>query len=241
MPDESLIIMNTDITIMIELQEFWNKILEFQKSIARLKKTILFWERELSDFKKKVAAISDNITLNKMELKKYELELSATDDKLKKLYLRKDEVKNEREIKALEMEISDAENSKNTLEDKILSKIDEIEQFEKNFISMGDELVNKEKQVSDDLIKINEEIELMNKKIKKNEAEFNSLYGSLSTAVSQKFMKLLNSKEGKAISLINGEICTGCNFKLPPSVSIDAMNKEKLVSCTNCGRFIYSN
>ncbi|MCU0847282.1 MAG: C4-type zinc ribbon domain-containing protein [Spirochaetes bacterium] len=226
---------------MIELQEFWNKILEFQKSIGRLKKSSLFWEKELSDFKKKIASLSDNITFNKMELKKFELELAATDDKLKKFHLRKDEVKNEREIKALEMEIDEAENSKDALEDKILSKIDEIEHLEKNSISVSDELIIKEKQVSDDLLKINEEIEIMNQKIMKNKSEFDSLYGSLSAAVSLKFMKLLNSKEGRAISLINGEICTGCNFKLPPSVSMDAMNKEKLVSCTNCGRFIYSN
>jgi predicted nucleic acid-binding Zn-ribbon protein len=54
-----------------------------------------------------------------------------------------------------------------------------------------------------------------------------------------KFVKMISSRDGKGVARVEGEICGSCNFKIPSFLAIEASKDDKVVNCTNCGKYIY--
>ena len=92
--------------------------------------------------------------------------------------------------------------------------------------------------IESDIVEANNKIEHSREIMNNNQQEFDLKINELDKSLKPKFMKLINSK-GTAISEINDEICSGCNFKIPSSLAVDAAKDDKVSACSNCGRFIY--
>ncbi|WZL74663.1 C4-type zinc ribbon domain-containing protein [Clostridiaceae bacterium 35-E11] len=48
----------------------------------------------------------------------------------------------------------------------------------------------------------------------------------------------IKKRKNKPVSLVIGEICTGCHIDLPIMI-LTQVRKEKIVTCSNCGRILY--
>ncbi len=82
--------MNKDIAIMIQLQQFWDSILESQNEIQRKNKTIQFWRDEVADLENSIHELDQSIKKLKTSIKTGDLKLSEVEQRLSLLGVRRD-------------------------------------------------------------------------------------------------------------------------------------------------------
>ena len=232
--------MNADIEKMIESQRYWDEVLKSAEEINRKKKTLAFWENDVKTMLDEENNLKEKIKSDRGSLKKLEMELAEKDSKIKKLSERKTSVQNERELHAVDSELELIQNAKNDLEEKIFSLMDGIDHEEEQVKSLSPAIIEKQAQAEKDIAKINEEINELEAHSSHNTELFQQTSKDISPQVKSRFLKLINSREGKAIATVKSEICMFCNFKIPASLAIEAAKGEKPCICTNCGRYIYA-
>lgn len=231
--------MNKEITIMIELQHFWDNVLKCEAEIERSKKSIKTWEQRLKEITSKVESSEMEIKNLKLTLKKNELDLEEVDAKIKKVEERINQLKSEREIEAQNNELILLNDNKDKLEGVILELLEKLEKSEHILIDLRNQLSESDKQIKEDIISLNTKISENLKESEIFRNKYNDLLVDLSPQNKSRFSKLISSKDGVAIAVLNGETCSRCNFQIPSSIALSASTGKTIETCTNCGRFIY--
>ncbi|HON16582.1 MAG TPA: C4-type zinc ribbon domain-containing protein [Spirochaetota bacterium] len=231
--------MNEEIKIMIELQHYWDNVMLCESEISRFNKSIQIWNKNREDLKNELQKKEALIKSQKLKSKEAESTLKEIEEKIKKLQQKKDSLKSEREIEAYQKELEKISADKDNCENFVLELMDRIDSLEDEISQLKIEWDETDKQVSNDIELIKSKIILEEKKLAESKESFYALVEKLSPQSKTRFLKLIGSKDGKAIAKLNGEICGHCNFQIPSSLAAEAAKGEKIVSCTNCGRFIY--
>jgi len=231
--------MNVEIQSMIELQGYWDIVLEQRGLRERQLKTIEIWRKNLRDNLGRQEALEKTIKHLKSSIRINETELDEKDEKIKKLEHRRQEIHTEKELLAVTAELKSNIEIKGDIEEKTLTMMEELDAHEKALSECVPEIETMKIQVRNDIEKLEKKIHDIELVIEENESLFNSGTGKLSTMVRTKFVKLVSAKGGKGIGRVTGEICGSCNFKIPPHLALAAARNENIVNCTNCGRFIY--
>ena len=231
--------MKNEISIMIELQHFWDNVTRCESEIERCKKSIKTWETRLKEISVKTADTDAKVKSIKMTLKKNELDLDEIDSKVKKIEQRINQLKSEREIEAQNNELIILNDSKDKLEGVILALMDNLESMEEKFRDYKNELAESEKQTKKDIDGLNRKIKEYQEESDIFKNKYNDLLPDLSPVNRSRFSKLISSKDGVAITKLNGETCSRCNFQVPSAVAVSAAAQKNIETCTNCGRFIY--
>ncbi len=232
--------MNSDIVRMIELQRYWDTVLRCREDIEKSAGSIAFWEKRLEENQGRVLALQGTIKLSKSSLRQKEIDLAAIEEKIVKLQTRRDAVKNEREAAAVANEHAAASAERGGMEEEILLLMDDIESKNSLLAEAEKEAADVLEQSTADIAMLEERIERFRKQMDENRAKFDEGLPSLSAAVRAKFQKLTGSGNGKAIVRIDGETCEGCRVQVPVHLAGDVSKADRVMSCSNCGRFIYS-
>jgi uncharacterized protein len=231
--------MNSNVKIMVELQQYWDRVISSRAAINKINSSVQALQKDL------IAARALYETLNKKakELKNAtkldELTLTEMSGKIAKLEDRKKIIQTEKELHALEKEIDVIRFDIGTLEDKTLSMIDDLDLKEKDLTRLKSELEEKEKDFEIEKGKTVSEVTVHEAIVKENTEKFEVLQVQLAAMYKAKFLKMIGAREGKGIARVEGEICGFCNFKIPSFLAIDASKDDKVVNCTNCGKYIY--
>jgi len=224
---------------MIELQHYWDTVMQTDSEIDRCKKSIKTWENRLKEITVKVSETETKVKSLKINLKKNELDLDEIDLKIKKIEERKNQLKSEREIEAQNHELINLNETKDKLEGTIIEFLDNLEKFEKKLNELQNEFMESDKQIKEDVEGLNKKITINQQESDLFKNKFNELLTSLSPVNKSRFSKLISSKDGVAIAKLNGETCSRCNFQVPSAIAVSASNQKNIETCTNCGRFIY--
>jgi uncharacterized protein len=231
--------MNNDIKLMIELQGYWTNILNEQKNISRNENSISHWKQELKSKEQDHDKLGNEIKQIKITINQKETDLADKDDHLKKLLSKKNNVKTEKELTAVDHETAKTLNDKNTLEDDLIGLFDTLEKNEKELTTLKSEVETIEKQTEKDIAGLEEKIQLSNNSIEENRKLFDAQIDRLSHAIKAKFTKLITSPNGIGIARLQGEICDACNFQIPFNLTQDIKKDNSIITCTNCGRYLY--
>jgi predicted nucleic acid-binding Zn-ribbon protein len=231
--------MNKDITLMIELQRYWDNVLRCRGDIEKSEKSILHWKDQLKAKSDEILALEGNIKNIKVSINEKETELSEKDEQIKKLEKRKDVIKNEKEVTALEHEFIKIKTDKDNLENELINLFDYLKQKEDELKVFKIESAESEKQSLLDIKELEDRINRFQVSISENQNKFDSNIDQLSAAVKTRFSKLIKSQNGKGIAIITGENCGVCNFQIPFNLIQDALKESNIVNCSNCGKFLY--
>lgn len=224
---------------MIRLQEYWERVLAARLKIEKASAAKKEREKGLNSAKTLFAAGEKEIKELKNSLKQDELSLADMSARKARLEERKKIIHTEKELLALEKEIDLLTLDIGGLEDATLGLIDRLDELLKKQEILGGAVKEKENLLHDEAQKLEAESLVHQKVISENEDAFNSHIETLGGLYKSKFLKMIKSKDGTGIARVEGEICGYCNFKIPSHLAIDAGNDEKVVVCTNCGKFIY--
>ncbi len=231
--------MNKDIVIMIELQRYWDNVLRGREEIDKGNAAIEYWMQRVRALEQQVAASSAEVMKIKNSIKQKEIDLEEKDAKAKKLEERKLLMKSEKELGALENEIKSLNVERGRLEEEILLLFDTLEAKNSGLAALTGEHKEALAQSEKDISMLRERIGRFTRAGEENKKLFDDVLSRLSAAVQSRFQKLTASGNGTAVAKVEGDTCGGCHFQIPAYLAIDAARDDKIVSCTNCGRFIY--
>lgn len=224
---------------LLALQEIDTKIQEISEKIKLLPKSIetLYKEKESIS----IHFEQLNKKLKELDFIKKEKELDIQDLNSRIFNVEKalEKVRTNDEYKNLLREKARAEESIMELEDEILSIMEEMEQLKKA-------IQIKEKEKEEELTRIDERI----RKLENEERELSLTLSELKKE-REELVKLLKPQEysqyenikkrvkTKPIAIVKDATCTGCYMVIPPKVFSELLKTNKMLSCPNCGRYLY--
>lgn len=226
---------------LLELQKIDIDIDEEEKKKRNLPLTIEGINKEIQGLKDSLKNKNENYKNLQIKLKRIELDLTEKSNKISKhqedLYGGK--ITDIKELKQIQKVIAHYKEDKDSIEEKILDLMEEMEDINKSINNFSENLKEKEKQFK----KRKEEIDSAMLVIENNINSLNiNRKGILSKLTDARLLKeyerLRKEKGGKAIIKVDGSVCPGCYLDLPSDAIYQLKKNRKMIICPNCSRIL---
>jgi len=199
------------------------QIKELEDKLHNIKQIILDSKNFITDFEKEKNSYNVNIKEYKAKLEKYNEQIFK--------------VKNNVEYDALLVEIDYIKNQNQEIVDKI-KDIDQNISDNQNIKTDSDDKI---KTIEENLIHSQEELKVASESSKKEEKELktekNKIIGQINN---NKFLlKYKDSNSRSIIESISRGSCNNCYCALPAQLEFDIKKREELISCPDCGIYLY--
>jgi predicted nucleic acid-binding Zn-ribbon protein len=231
--------MNAHLEQLVNLSKIDKDIDAFEPQIEAINAKVT----QISSEREKLEAIALNLKadIEESELKKRknELHLAELADKLEENSKKTAEVKNEREMKSLQLEEEIAK-------EQITFANEEIERLDKV-------IENRNAEIASDAEKLAELVEAEKAMQESVKSEIDAVEKERQTVFSEK-QKLVSSMNQKGLAFyekirrwaknttavpVKKQACYGCFIKLSDKVYADVIKGEEIITCPHCGRLLY--
>lgn len=231
--------MNSDLRILIALQDIDQKITSLKKQIVVVPTKTHTFQQELQRLRQShEERAAHNQDLAKRR-RAYEGEVDMMRAKLSKLKDQLMSVKTNKEYTAMLHEIQLAEGQIRIEEDKILEIMEAMEQLER-------ELKVSENDLKSQAIVLQENIRQLEKSVPELEAEMARLESEKSLMEERVEAELLlryrliaEHRKGIALAEAKDELCSACHVRIRPQVYAELRRAEAIYSCDSCDRILY--
>jgi predicted nucleic acid-binding Zn-ribbon protein len=169
-----------------------------------------------------------------------EMDLKVQEEQVVKLRDRLIKLKTNEEYKANLKEIENAKVRKGELEESLLVSMEEGDNLKKEIAARTQGVTEAEQTFQSEKEKIEEAIKMLSVTASSIEAEWVSLSEMSDKNILEDYKKLIIKRKGLAVVPLNGNICGGCHFSIPPQVVAQVRTGEKILTCTYCHRMLYA-
>ena len=230
--------MKDNLSVLVSMQKIDDKVSELElkkdqlpKQLAQLIQNVKDAETILNEIEKK---IEDNLLSQKAK----ENEIKSNNDLSTKYAHQLDTIKNNKEYKALNSQISKLDEANKMIENAILLIMEEESALKKEQIEAKNKkkLVDDNLRANEDLLKL--EINKVNEEIDKLKESRTNYAKQIPLDLVKKYIQLIKNKNHKAVVFNINDSCSGCGFRIRPQILIELNNHEKLIYCENCGRML---
>ncbi len=228
-----------DIDALKEIQKIDAEIFKIKSELKEKPKRLKKLE---DDFIAQSIALKglENVLKNiQLEHKEKELELQSKETVVKKQKTQINQVKTNKELYALQLEIKKENADNSLLEDAIIALLEKIDKIKQSIAQENAKLVqeqeelNKNKATIDlDIIQLNEKLAVFNASRKR------VIESGIDPKTLELYERILENKGEIAIVPLNGDICSGCFRSVRPQV-VNELRLGKLKTCENCARILY--
>lgn len=150
------------------------------------------------------------------------------------------EVTNPRELPTIQLEVEKLSLRRGQLEEQALSALDEVEKERPELDTRKSQVKTLEEQwagTQTALIREKDRLERELPGLHRKRAEKAKTVAPWPFKV---YERVRAKKGGKAVALIERGICSGCRISLPTTLIQRARAGREIVSCSSCGRILYS-
>ena len=205
------------------------------------------YPREISNFNTELRNFTDSITIKKNNLtelenikSKIESDLQYNLDSIKKAEEKLFEIKTHKEYEALQKEIAETKRNNSEIEDQILTKLEEIENLQKQISTEEETFSTKESDYKEKISEYELLIEDLKTKQQPKMSEKEKILEKINSDVLPIYEQVIK-RNGRALALVEKEICTGCNMNIPPQLYNQVLTQNKIYQCPNCKKILYTS
>jgi len=229
-----------EIIKIVQLQEIDSKIynLKQEKEIKKPSKL----EQLKSEFEQKkqsLSAFEEKIKEIQLKKKEEEIELASKEESLRKAQSQLYQLKTNKEYQAKLSEIASLKADVSVEEDNLLKILDEIEVAKKDFDSQKDTLNQEEVAFKEEESKIQNEIKEIDAQIKNLEDKRKSFINGVDQSILAKYEQLLRTRQGLAIVPVNNGNCGYCYMRVTHQKINQIKMYKDLVFCESCVHILY--
>ena len=231
--------MNQHLAQLVDLSKIDKEIDAFEPKIQEINNKLHAIEENRQKIQNVTEALQNEITDAELKKSKNELHLAELTQKLKENSTKSAEVKNEREMKSLQLE-EEIAREQITFANEEIERLDKIIENRKVEIETEQAKLDELSAQEDDIKKAVEA------ELKTIEAERQKIFGNKQELVSKMNQKGLAfyekirrwAKNTTAVP-VKKQACYGCFLKISDKVYADVIKGEEIVTCPHCGRIIY--
>jgi len=205
-------------------------------------KASLVGNEELDRARKALQEREKTLTRQRIRLRDRELEMRSLTGKIAsaedRLYSGR--IKNPKELANLQEEVRHLKRKRGELEDQVLETMIEVEEGEASVAEQQERLTILESDWQAIQVRLSsEQGELLDRlsQLKANRAE---LLRSIQAVDLALYEDLRRRRGGRAVALLEGELCHGCGVTLPTNQARQARQGEILTLCASCERILYA-
>lgn len=203
-------------------------IIKKDTSVITAKQNLSNLDTELSILKGELSGIEDIIKNKRVKIELAEASLYGGS------------IKNPKELQDIQKEITSIKTNIQSLEDKQLLKLIEIEEKESEVASAGKDfkiVTRKSDELNAELIT---ESNSLNLELQKLHLESIAIIDQISPENYSKYIEMRKRKKGIAISKVEDQCCSVCGTTLTPAECQNAKVPNAFVYCGSCGRILYA-
>lgn len=231
--------MNKYLKQLVELSEIDTKIDSFPPRIEKIEKTLRSSQDEKETSQGKINALEDEIKEATLKKRQHNTHLSELSDKLKGVSKKTSSAKNEKEIKALQLEEEitkeqcDFANEEIARLEKVIdSKQTQIDEFKKELETLEQNILKIEQDISSELKNIEEEKKIVF-------AKKEDLVSKMSSKILTFYEKIRKWANNTAVVPVRKQACYGCFMRIYDKTYSAVVKSEDIVTCPHCGRILY--
>ena len=230
--------MRKNLKLLGELQEIDLKVDGLQGEKEGLLAEIAGLEQQVASVQSEIAAKNGELVALEEEKQRLEENLAAETDNIARSEGRLKEIKTQKEYQAVSKEISTAKKLKAELEEQILQKIGQIEEFKGDIAGREENLGALEKNVAGQKAEVQKKIEQLEAAIAADTTAREAAVKGLPASVMRRYSLLREQRRGVAVVEARDGYCLGCNMQLPPQLYNTLFRGDELITCPHCQRVL---
>jgi len=217
--------------------------LETDERNRRLKevKAILEGNEELERARQALQGGEKKLSCQRTKLRDHELEMRSLNNKIASVEdrLYSGRIKNPKELGNLQDEVRYLKRRKGELEDQVLETMIEVEDSEASVTEQRERLARLEEEWQETQARLSaEQSELINR-LSQLKAKRAKLLKTIEASDLALYEDLRLRRGGRAVALLEGELCQACRVTLPTSKAQQARQGKVLILCGCCERILY--
>src|ERR1700677_52134 len=216
------------------------------RKIRTLKFELKMSPTERKDVEDKLAANAAQLEAKKQKMKELEVEKKKLEvdaqvkrDLIGKFRGQQFQTRKNEEFQALTNEIKHAETDIQTIEDRELEVMDQIEKQRALNAAAEQEAAKAKSQLNQQLVDIDAKIKTLAGHLEGLETERAKLTEGIDEDLLSRYERLFASKGDVAVVPIEHEVCMGCHMKITTQTAVRVKGGKEIVSCEQCGRILY--
>ena len=174
-----------------------------------------------------------------VEKKKLEVDAQAKRDQIGKFKGQQFQTRKNEEFQALTNEIKHAETDIQTIEDRELEVMDQIEKQRASNSAAEQEFAKSKNQLNQQLTDLDAKAKTIAGHLEGLEAERAKLAEGIDEDLLSRYERLFASKGDVAVVPIEHEVCMGCHMKITTQTAVRVKAGKEIVSCEQCARILY--
>jgi predicted nucleic acid-binding Zn-ribbon protein len=231
--------LNEHLTQLVKLSQFDKDIVGFDPQIENEQEKLKAFTKVVDEINGEIDRLYQLIDETKNKRIKNDIHLKELSDKLEEIAGKHKVVKNEKEVKALQLEeeiakeqVNFANEEINRLDTLITTKSEELETLKQN-LKKEEESVSELKEV------IDTNIENLEKQKGELYEQKSVLVSKVDPKVLAFYEKIKRWAKESAVVPIKNQACYGCHMKLSNRFYSEFLTSDEIMTCPHCGRIIY--
>jgi len=219
---------------------------ERDRKIRTLKTELKTSPEERKDVEARLVTNAANLEKVKLEMKtlevekkKLEIDAQAKRDQIGKFKGQQFQTRKNEEFQALGNEIKHAETDIQTIEDRELEVMDQIEKMRVSNAAAEQEAAKVKTQLNQQLTDIDAKTKVIAAQLEQLEADRAKLAEGVDEDLLSRYDRLFSSKGDAAVVPVEHEVCMGCHMKITTQTAVRVKGAKEIVSCEQCGRILY--
>lgn len=231
--------MNADLERLIALQRLDSAVTDARQRLAEAPDRERSFEERLDGARQHVAAAKQLLTDSQTARRTIEKDVALHQGRLSKFRDQLMSVKTNVEYQAFQKEIEFAQSEVKALEDQVLERMIEADDFATALKRAEAELRSEEKAVEGDRQALSKELSELSDRLARLTSERTALVESLNPQALATFELVSKRRNGVAVAEARDGICTICHVRLRPQVFNNVRRNEEIIQCDSCLRILY--
>jgi uncharacterized protein len=217
------------------------------KKLRRVRAELAHIDPERRALQAKAAAAQsglENAKLKVRELesrrKDLELEVDAKKQLIDRYANQQLQTRKNEEYRALTHEIDGCKQAILKIEDQELDLMEQIESAQKEVARGTQASADARKLLDEQMVKLDDREGNLKKELAELEVNREELAAAVEDSARARYERLSKSKGENVVVGVQHGVCGGCHMRLPAQILVSCQAQAELVSCTNCGRILYS-
>lgn len=228
-----------ELKTVIELQQLDQQIAELTAQIDSLPAEIQTLEAQLHDFIRTHEEHKQRLAENQKERRELEGEIQVIQARISRHKDQLYQVKTNEQYRAMVKEIEGEEAKIHEVEDRILEKMIEAEQLEKQIHAAASRLEGEKARVAAETARLQALRQADLEERDRLAAQRAQDAAAISPEVLELYERVRKGRRGMALAEARDGSCTGCNVRLRPQVYNEVRSNQAVISCESCGRILY--
>jgi len=234
--------MNPSIPQMLELQRLDQTTAALRTELEGMPKRLREADVKLNGERAALASAKEALTHSLTQRKKLELDVEQWKGRAKKYREQSSSVKTNEAYKALQHEISTAENEASQAEDRVLEQMMAVEEAERRVKRLEAELKESERAIAAEKQRIEAQFAEKKKNWEAATAERRSTAKKIPEDLLELYERIAKKHPASALAQVRDGQCRACGLRALPHIVqlLESDTNEELFRCESCGRILYS-